>query len=76
MHALRLKAHIGSDSKLEWVNPPEELPAGDVDVILVYSHNDGADRRTVPCSEWPVLDGGQYLAGSLRREELYSDDGR
>jgi len=27
-------------------------------------------------SEWPVLDGGRYLGGTLGREEIYGDDGR
>ncbi len=34
--------------------------------------------ETLPLSplKWPTLDGGQYLGGTLRREELYDDDGR
>lgn len=34
--------------------------------------------ETLPLSplKWPALDGGQYLGGTLRREELYDDDGR
>jgi len=34
--------------------------------------------ETLPHSplKWPTLDGGRYLGGKLRREELYDDDGR
>jgi prevent-host-death family protein len=33
-------------------------------------------KETTPLSplQWPALDGGRYLGGTLRREELYADD--
>jgi len=34
-----------------------------------------AVAQRLPC-DLPVLDGGRYLGGALRREEMYDDDGR
>jgi hypothetical protein len=31
---------------------------------------------TIPERSWPILEGGRYLGGTLRREEFYADDGR
>jgi len=60
---------------LEITEGPQELPQGEVDILLVYRQRRPEVKRPSP-EAWPVLDGGRYLGGTLRREELYGDDGR
>jgi hypothetical protein len=38
--------------------------------------DNGSDRSQRSPSRWPALDGGSYSGGTLRREEIYGDDGR
>jgi hypothetical protein len=76
LEALKLKGIIKPGRQLELPKLPPELPEGEVEVILLYQSRHG-EEEIVPSSAmaWPNLDGGQYLGGKLRREELY-DDGR
>lgn len=75
--AVKLKGRINPNRQLELPLLPPDLPPGEVELILLY-------KRELPKEEsallsplvWPVLDGGRYLGGTLRREELYDDDGR
>jgi hypothetical protein len=76
MEAIKLKARIGPDAKIEWLEPPPGLPQGEVEVILLYERERRPDGEQLSPSEWPVLNGGGYLGGTLRREEIYDDDGR
>jgi hypothetical protein len=75
--AIKLKGKIQPDRRLEIPKLPPELPEGEVELILLYERQQisETDALLSPLS-WPVLDGGQYLGGTLRREELYDDDGR
>lgn len=38
--------------------------------------DNGSDRSLRSPIKWPVLDGGSYSGETLRREEIYNDDGR
>ena len=77
MQAIRLKGHVGPNKKLEIMEDAAELPEGDVEVILLYPQDQPGRKREVPSPlTWPTLDGGRYLGKSLRREDLYGDDGR
>jgi hypothetical protein len=77
MEAIRLKGIIRPDRQLELPRLPPGLPEGEVELILLYEKKP-ARGEGIPLSPltWPVLDGGSYLGGTLRREELYGDDGR
>ncbi len=76
MEAIKLKAHVGEDARLEWLEPLPPLPQGEVEVIFLYENPlPTAEERPSP-AEWPVLKGGKYLGGSLRREDIYDDNGR
>ena len=77
LQAIKLKGHVGPDRKLEIIEDLIELPEGDVEVILLYPQrsSDGKTRISTPL-KWPTLDGGRYLGGTLRREEIYGNDGR
>jgi hypothetical protein len=72
MESIRLKGRVRRGGRLEWDEPAPELPQGNVDVILVYRD---ASEGT-PGASLPVLDGGRFLGGSLRRTDMYEDDGR
>lgn len=39
MKAVKLKARIGADAILEWLDPLPDLPAGEVEIILLYEQN-------------------------------------
>ena len=76
MEAIKLKAHVGENARLVWLEPLPKLPEGEVEVIFLYEHLRPVTKARLSPSEWPVLDGGKYLGGALRREEIYDDDGR
>jgi len=75
--AIKLKGKIQPDRRLEIPSLPPDLPEGEVELILLYERKQASETDALlsPLS-WPVLDGGRYLGGTLRREELYDDDGR
>jgi hypothetical protein len=77
LQAIKLKGHIGPDQKVEIIESPIELPEGNVELIVLYSQPEAhkTPKRPSPL-KWPTLNGGRYLGGALRREEIYSDDGR
>jgi hypothetical protein len=73
LEAMRLKGKIGSDRRLELPGLPPELPEGEVELILLYEkRGQGRKKQTSPL-DWPTLDGGRYLGGMLRREEIYGN---
>jgi hypothetical protein len=77
LQAIKLKGHIGPDQKLEIIESPVELPTGNVELIVLYSQpeEDKTPQHPSPLT-WPTLNGGRYLGGTLRRKEIYRDDGR
>lgn len=75
--AIKLKARVRPDRRLEIPRLPPGLPEGEVELILLYERKQAKeDKRVVSPLAWPVLDGGRYLGGTLRREEIYGDRGR
>ncbi len=76
MEAIKIRARIGPDAKLELLEPLYELPRGDVEVILLFARKPTQPMKQTSPMSWPVLNGGRYLGGALRRSEIYSDDGR
>ena len=75
LQAIKLKGYIGPDQKIEIKEHTSNLPEGDVEVILIYSQNQNVRKHLSPLT-LPSLNGGRYIGGSLRREEIYDDDGR
>ncbi len=71
LQAIKLKGHIGSDRKLSILEEPIELPEGEVEVIVLYSQPRFFKKLERPSPlTWPTLNGGRYLGGTLRREEI------
>lgn len=77
LEAIKLKARIHPNRQLEIPELPAELPEGEVELILLYEKKP-TEKTTTASSplSWPILDGGRYLGGTLRREELYDANGR
>jgi len=79
MEAVRARVRVGPGSKLELVGEVD-LPEGEAEIILLYETpaEVGEQPRSIRLSplNWPTLDGGHFLGGTLRREEIYDDDGR
>lgn len=77
MQTIGLKGHVGPNRKLEITENAAELPEGDVEVLLLYPHDQPKGKRKIPSPlTWPTLNGGRYLGKFLRRKDLYGDDGR
>ena len=70
MEAIKAKARIGPNQEIIWLEPLPELVPGEVEVILLYTRNEYPKPNV---GLWPVLEGGRYLGGSLRREDIYDD---
>ncbi len=69
MEAVKVKARIDDQRQLVWLESAP-LRAGKVEVIVLY---EGAQTALEMPDQWPVLNGGRYLGGTLRREEIYDD---
>ncbi|MGQ9625646.1 MAG: hypothetical protein ACUVV0_01915 [Anaerolineae bacterium] len=77
LQAVKLKGRIGPDGRLEILDGPVGLPEGEVEVVVLYSPvRSGEEAARPSLSTWPTHDLGRFLGKSLRREELYDDDGR
>jgi len=71
LEAIKLKGRIQSNRQLELPRLPPELPEGEVELILLYERKPATRKEQKLSSPltWPVLDGGRYLGGMLRRED-------
>jgi hypothetical protein len=76
LEAVKLKGRIRPDRQLELQELPPELPEGEVELILLYERKRLDKPKSLSPLSWPALDGGKYLGGKLRREDIYDDDGR
>jgi hypothetical protein len=73
MKAITATADVGVDRVLT-VQLPTEVPPGRHEVIVILN---GAGTPPELLGPWPRHDGVAWPAGlSLRREDLYGDDGR
>lgn len=81
MEALTLKALVRPDGTVEWPDLPDELPPGEIEIIVQYSsHEETAPEERSEedqlATEWPRLKGGRWKGKSLRRTDLYDEMGR
>lgn len=71
VEAIKVKARVGPNRQLIWLEPMPLLSEGKVEVILLYTGKTASADK--PSLKWPILNGGRYLGGTLRREEIYDD---
>jgi hypothetical protein len=77
LEAIKLKGRIQPNRQLELPRLPPGLPEGEVELILLYKRTPSREDKTQRSPlTWPTLEGGRYLGGTLRREEIYDDNGR
>lgn len=78
MEAIRRRVRVREDGSVEWADAAATLPPGEAEVIFLYDRKDDTREMIVNSSvvDWPVLEGGDYQGGALRREDLYDEDGR
>ena len=74
--AIKLRGRIQSNRLIELPRLPLDLPEGQVELILLYPSKSIREETRPSPLDWPILDGGRYLGGTLRREEIYGDAGR
>lgn len=79
MSELRVKAKVGSDGTVT-LQAPAGLALAECEVVLLVADSDEDDLRLAALDELlalPTLDLGPWPAGlSLRREDLYGEQGR
>lgn len=82
MDAHKLTARVRADGTVEWPDPPDDLPPGEVEIIFRYSsepsspHSESGNGQPDLATDWPRLKGGRWKGDSLRRSDFYGDQGR
>jgi hypothetical protein len=76
MKAIELTAVVGEDRKLTVQLPPDIAP-GPHQVVVVVAELSRKQPKVWTMDDWPVHDAGLVDANfTMRREDLYGDDGR
>lgn len=76
MKTLETTAVVGHDHKLTLQLPPEIAP-GRHHIVLVIDESQNKAGQTWTTADWPIHDAGLVDPSfTMRREELYGDNGR
>lgn len=77
LEAIKLRGRVDTNTQVVILEAPDDLPVGEVEMILLYEQV-ALPQKPIELSpmDWPSLNGGRYLGGTLRREEIYDDNGR
>jgi hypothetical protein len=78
MHELRARIHVNADRMITGV-APLEVPPGEheVTITVITSRARRRPRKSFDVNDLPEHDLGPWPEGlSLRREDLYDEDGR
>lgn len=78
MSAIRTRIHVDPDHTITGVAPPD-VPPGEHEVTIVVTPRRvrRAAKKPFDINDLPTVDLGPWPEGiSLRREDLYGDDGR
>lgn len=78
MLGVRARIRVGADRTISGVAPPQ-VPPGDhmVTIAVDTGRVRQKPRKSFDISKLPIVDLGPWPEGvSLRREDLYDDDGR
>jgi hypothetical protein len=76
MRALSTTAVVGPDHTLT-LPVPADIPPGAHEVVVVLQEPTARPKPSLSFADWPRHDVGPWPENlSLRREDLYGDDGR
>ena len=75
LEAIRVKGQVESDRQIVVTDPDVKLPRGTVELIILYERPTRTEAVRSALN-LPAFDLGRFLGESLRREEIYDDDGR
>jgi hypothetical protein len=78
MHELRARIHVNADRVITGVAPPE-VPPGEHEITITVTPSRARrrPRKSFDVNDLPEHDLGPWPEGlSLRREDLYDEDGR
>jgi hypothetical protein len=78
MNDTRTRIHVGSDRRITGTAPPN-VPPGEHEATIMVATPPVRPRQVklFDVNELPTIDLGPWPAGiSLRREDMYGDDGR
>jgi hypothetical protein len=76
MKAIELTAVVGEDRKLTVQLPPDIAP-GLHQIVVVVAELSSKRPQAWTMDDWPIHDAGLVDASfTMRREDLYGDDGR
>ena len=78
MHDVRTRIRVNGDQTISGVAPPE-VPPGEHEVTITIAPLpvEQSAKKPFDVNDLPVVDLGPWPEGtSLRREDMYDDDGR
>lgn len=76
MRAIETTAVVTPDHTIT-VQLPEDIPPGECRVVVVVEPGQAVNTAGSFTANWPVHDVGPWPKGfTVRREEIYGDDGR
>ena len=78
MHDVRTRIRVNGDQTISGVAPPE-VPPGEHEVTITIAPPpvEPSAKKPFDVNDLPVVDLGPWPEGtSLRREDMYDDDGR
>jgi hypothetical protein len=70
LEAVRLKGHVQEDGKLVVTEKLTEVPAGEVELLVLYTKSEAPKPRRFKLTS---LDLGEFRGTNLSREEIYDD---
>jgi hypothetical protein len=75
MSTIRLRIHVGRDHNITGI-APADLPPGEHEVVLATVPQGTPPSVPFRMADFPMDDGPWDGSISLRREDMYGDDGR
>jgi hypothetical protein len=75
MSSIRLRIHVAADHTISGI-APADLPEGQHEVVLATGSQVTPPVKPFRIADMPVYDGPWDDNVSLRREDMYGDDGR
>lgn len=75
MSTMKMRIHVAADRTISGV-APADLPPGEHEVVVAIGPQATPPVKPFRVADMPVYDGPWDDSISLRREDMYGDDGR